>query len=180
MPLTPNVAKFIAAKRIINAHHEAGHAVAAVLRGGDVIHIALGDPTDDGLIDAEREMVARTRHASARPDWPFIAFAGLWAQWRIETERGDAEDLDLDEWLDTDRNCQLGEPDPFGDYAMMGYDDDDGIPVARIEGWQREIEPHWSAIVAVAAEVLAGHPVSTDTITAILANTLDGREQEMT
>jgi hypothetical protein len=76
------LAEFLAAKRIVNAHHEAGHAVAVVLRGGVVDHIALGDPTDDGLLDADRELIGRTRHTPARAEQSFVAFAGPWAQWR--------------------------------------------------------------------------------------------------
>jgi hypothetical protein len=165
-----DLAEFLAGKRVVTAHHEAGHAVAAVLRGGVVEHIALGDPTDDGLLDVDREMVGRTRHTSARDAWSFIAFAGPWAQWRIETERGDADDMDLWDWLDTDALNQ-GEQldDPFGDYALMGYDDEYGLPDASlIDAWTRDIDPQWPAIVAVAAVALAGNPVNTEVIAAII------------
>jgi hypothetical protein len=167
-PLTgAQLAEFLAAKRLVNAHHEAGHAVAAVLRGGVVEHIALGDPTDDGLLDAHRELVGRTRHTSAPADWPFIAFAGPWAEWRIETERGDADGMDLWDWLDTDWLNQCDD-DPFSDYALIGYDDEDGLSDASLDVWTREIEPHWPAIAAVAAAALAGNPVNTAVIAAII------------
>jgi hypothetical protein len=40
----------------------------------------------------------------------------------------------------------------------MGYDEY-GLPDAGlIDAWTREIEPHWPAIVAVAALALAGAP----------------------
>jgi hypothetical protein len=122
------------------AHHEAGHAVAAVLRGGEVLHVLVGDPTDEGLIDAEREWKGVVRHRSMSWDVPFIAFAGPWAQWRIGTETG----------YDT------------------GYDTDEFW--TRVDIWAGELEHVWPAIRAVAALALSGDPVDTGVIQVILGD----------
>jgi hypothetical protein len=158
------VVEVLARSRVVVAHHEAAHAVAAVLRGGEVLHVVVGDPTDAGLVDVERELMGRARHRSAPWDVPLVAFAGPWAEWRIRTETGDAEDLDLYEWLDCDEFNNGG--DPLGDYALMGYDTDEFW--TRIDIWTEELERYWSAIVAVADLALAGDPVNSEVIKSIL------------
>jgi hypothetical protein len=71
--------------------------------------------------------------------------------------------LDLYQWLDAD-SCD-GSDDPLGDYALMNYDKLTG---AQIEVWIDELERHWPAIGAVAAVALAGDPVNTELVKAII------------
>lgn len=164
--LTDELAAVLKRQRLIDAHHEAGHAVAAVMRGGVVHHIKLGDSTDAGLIDPDRESVGVTRHTSTRNNQPFVAFAGPWAEWRVRSQLGEAEEMDLWEWLDTDRFVNdFG--DPYGDYAMMDYH---SLSAAQIEVWVDELERHWPAIVAVAALAVAGAPVDTEVVVAAIDN----------
>jgi hypothetical protein len=146
--------------RIFSAYHEAGHAVAAVLRAGGVRRVVLRDPINEGLVDTGRRRMRRTRHTSARRDQPFVAFAGPYAEWRIRKEREEADDMDLWDWLDCDADDHAIGDDPSDDYVLMGYRD----AAADLEAWVREIEPHWSAIDAVAAIALANDPVNTTVI----------------
>jgi hypothetical protein len=149
--------------RFRTAHHEAGHAVAAVLRGGDVQHLKIGDPTDAGLLDADRGLVGVTRQTSEPCNVPFMAFAGPWAEWRLGTETGDNEGWDLVCWLDCDAAGNMG--DPLSDYTLMDYDN---LTEDQIALWVKELRPHWPAIVAVAAVALAGDPVNTEVVKALI------------
>jgi hypothetical protein len=158
------LAAFLERIRFRTAHHEAGHAVAGVMRGGDVHHLKLGDPTDAGLLDVDRESIGVTRHTSDSWNVPFVAFAGPWAQWRHGKETGETEDWDLVwDWLDCDADNVGG--DPLGDYTLMDYDN---LTEAQIALWIEELEPHWPAIVAVAAVAFADYPVNTEVIQAFI------------
>lgn len=155
---------YLAHRRIATAHHEAGHAVAAVLRGGDVHHLKLGDPTDAGLLDADRELVGAARVTLDPGDVPFMAFAGPWAEWRLGTETGETADWDLVwDWLDCDSAGMMC--DPLSDYSLMDYDN---LTEAQIALWVKELGPQWPAIVAVAAVALAGDPVNTEVVKALI------------
>jgi hypothetical protein len=168
--LTGNeLAAFLERIRFRTAHHEAGHAVAAVMRGGDVHHLKLGDPTDAGLLDVDRESIGVTRNTSDSWNVPFVAFAGPWAQWRHRKETGETEDWDLVwDWLDAGSDNGW---DPLGDYTLMDYDN---LTEAQIALWIEELEPHWPAIVAVAAIALAGDPVNTEVVEALIDQNRDG------
>ncbi len=79
------------------AHHEAGHAVAAVARGGELLSITLGKVDWDG--DPELDEPGGCRHISDPRNAPFVTFAGPWAEARWQTTQDPA--LSLDEALDT-------------------------------------------------------------------------------
>ncbi|MGO9350786.1 MAG: hypothetical protein ACLP3C_08120 [Mycobacterium sp.] len=157
------LAAYLQRIRFRTAHHEAGHAVAAVMRGGVVHHLKLGDPTDAGLLDAERESIGVTRQTSDSWNVPFMAFAGPWAEWRLGTETGETKDWDLVwDWLDADSDNGR---DALGDYTLMDYDN---LTEAQIAIWTDELERHWPAIVAVAAVAFADYPVNTEVIQAFI------------
>src|SRR5690242_3563390 len=69
------------------AHHEAGHAVAAVARGGTLHSIDLGY-VDWFSDDTSRDRPATTHHSSEKWNYPFITFAGPWAEamWTVEND----------------------------------------------------------------------------------------------
>lgn len=168
MPISDaELAEYEKRRRIETAYHEAGHAVAAVLRGGTVQHLKLAAGlSDGGLLDADLESIGVTRHTSASWDVPFISFAGPWAQWRHGTETGHEEyHMDLSEWLDLSESLDLD--DPHGDYALMDYDNLTG---AQIDVWIRELDRLWPVIAAVAALALAGEPVDTAIISSAIAS----------
>ncbi|OMC44100.1 hypothetical protein A5745_16830 [Mycobacterium sp. IS-2888] len=63
-----------------HAHHEAGHAVAAVARGQKLLQVFLGDFDNDPS--------GATVHESDLLTQPFITFAGPWAEamWMVEND----------------------------------------------------------------------------------------------
>jgi hypothetical protein len=156
------IAAYVQRRRIEIAHHEAGHAVAAVLCGGTVHHLKLAvDLSDAGLLDPDRELIGVTRLTSASRDAPFVSFAGPWAQWRHGTETGsDDYDTDLSDWLHLDDEI-TGRDDPHGDYTAMDFDN---LSDELIDVWTRELERLWPMIAAVAALALDGQPVNTAVI----------------
>ncbi|WP_207548477.1 hypothetical protein [Mycobacterium mantenii] len=153
-----------------HAHHEAGHAVAAVARGGKLIRVSLGH-VDWSVPDESADIPGETEHSSAYADQPFVTFAGPWAEamWTVEHE--DEVD-DLGEaleyvWMensdgDTDKYesriemlCALAE--------MLGFG-----PVGRVwEGaWLDELDVLWPAVCEIAALLIDGKPVTHELVLA--------------
>jgi hypothetical protein len=148
-------------QRYLTACHEAGHAVAALMRGeGDVVSITI-EPTPDYL---------GYTHYRAKPcDWGFITYAGPWAEARAH-------------WLMPDLDGEDDEGCIFADYlvgAWMYNNDGDGAAYraaedaeiamlgefgdqfAQLEGareqvWWRELEDRWPVIQQVAGLLMAG------------------------
>lgn len=155
--------------RKVTAHHEAGHAVAAVMRGGSSLRSVTFDP--DGL-------GGLTLWRGSRWDLGFIAYAGQWAEAHYGDRAGilprgltAAQYLNsgLDEareWLEDNPDEDTDEHDDWA-HIVAHLDDmaammtavpahqrptDDGV----LSGWARELEAGWPAIQAVAARLLAG------------------------
>jgi hypothetical protein len=152
--------------RVHSAYHEAGHAVAAVVRGGSVGHVVLRDLIDEGLADAGSGFVRRSRRTSAHRDEPFVAFAGPYSEWRIRAERDEAHGMNLWDWLECDAHGHGIGDEPSDDYLIMGYR---GAGRADLKAWVDEIEPRWSAIEAVAGTALADDPVNTSVIVNVIS-----------
>jgi hypothetical protein len=164
------------------AHHEAGHAVAAVTRGGRLLKVHLGkvDWTD---ADTSRDEPGETHHWTTGENAPFVTFAGPWAQamWMAE------HDPDL-----ADTDC----------YEILGYAWDDALDgdgakydaaVASLEGavsamasvlgfpgpvhvppswetyWIEELQLLWSTVCEVAALLIDGQTVSHGAVLAAIA-----------
>jgi len=96
--MTTKAAVAEARSTLRRAHHEGGHSVAAVARGGELSNVHLGkadwtNPDDSGGEPGE------TCHESAQKDRPFVTFAGPWAEakWTVEHLE---PDLDFDEAFD--------------------------------------------------------------------------------
>jgi hypothetical protein len=83
-PDPARVAAVEARARSRQAHHEAGHAVAAVARGGKLIAVWLG--TVDWSKDSSADTPGGTRHRTPSAGQPFVTFAGPWAgaMWTVE------------------------------------------------------------------------------------------------
>lgn len=144
------------------AHHEAGHAVAATMRG---------DGAFTGLdLEATRERDAITYTRTKPCDVPFVAYAGPWAEARAT-------------WGDRPLDGQDDDGATFPDYIaaafLMGGHDDledmkrhdllpadppDGwtggldawrkVPQTRERLWGEELEYAWPTIRAVAAHIM--------------------------
>lgn len=134
------------------AFHEAGHAVAAVMRGGStLLSVTLSTGTHGAGITWVRHKVW---------DLAFLTFAGPWAEARYEWAKIH-DDLAVDDISTSDHECEvfedwvcgvfLSQPDDMRTYREAGAGD-----VIREGIWHRELEAVWPAVVRVAERLLAG------------------------
>ena len=142
-------AAIIAASAAEHAHHESGHAVAAVARGGWLCEIRLGVPDWDSDDDAS-DLPGYTRHRTRTENRPFVTFAGPWASARFRVE-ADPEASDLEYQLE---------------YAFEESDDDAAAfgDAEWEDHWFDELEVLWPSNCAVAAKLLAGDNVTHATV----------------
>ena len=166
--------------RALTAFHEAGHAVAALMRGGSsLLSVSLSDTHGEGI----------TWHRSHVWDQPFIAYAGPWAEARYEWGDRPLDDLNDDGCTFEDElaGClfQGGSDDSvvidralgLGSIAAeLGLDAGNPdavnrlreIAAARESVWQMELERAWLAVCAVAPRLVAGETVTNAEVAALL------------
>lgn len=138
--------------RTLAAHHEAGHAVAAVMRGGSRLKSVTIDETvhGDGL----------TVHTSAPWDRSFIAWAGPWAEARL---RWGDRPLDAE-----DDDCQTFDDYVLGQLVTHRSDAEQvrggNASMATIDVWFMEMEHVRVAVAEVAAALLLGSTVTHDDV----------------
>lgn len=158
-------------QRELTAYHEAGHAVAAVMRGGRVISISI-EPVP-GCHDGE------TWTTQQQWDNSFVYFAGPWAEARRLWPAGTLNNLDEDGL--TFNTYILGRflrnPDDTQNYAHWCELDRLMLPVqardyynvsSRENTYGIELEEEWPAISEVARLRLAGVEVTTEMIQELL------------
>lgn len=153
--------------RDVTAHHEAGHAVAAVMRGGP-------DGLRPGII-VQDDGLGLTPLRMSRFDEVFIAYAGLWAEGRYLADQchaaGHGECEAVGEW-----DCReihgaaviLNQPAPgTGRSLAPQYDSDFDVLarcrdefVASVRTWDRELERVWPVVCRVATWLIAGMPIT--------------------
>jgi hypothetical protein len=148
------------------AHHEAGHAVAVIARGGTLLGVWLAS-TDDPSADTQ----GITRHDTAWEAQPFVTFAGPCAEamWTVE------HDDDFDDfyealdyaWLnngDGDTNMYEDRVSLFSAAAeMLGFAT---IRRAWEVDWVAELEPLLPAMREVAALLIDGQSVTHEQVLA--------------
>lgn len=151
------------ASDIRHAHHEAGHAVAAVHRGGYVQEVRLaGDGPDD---------IGFVKHWSSPANAPFVTFAGPWAEarWEVMTD----PDTDMENALDIawDENSD-GDTMKYTDIIAQLQESADALGLGPIgaaweNDWCDELEEDlWLWIRSVAADLLSGVTVDHERIVA--------------
>ena len=168
--------------RDLTAHHEDGHAVATLLRGGGELLSITIEPTDDYL----GRTGSRTK-AVASGDRMFVTFAGPWAeartQWPLTSVDGEDDagatfdDYLCGAWLvnaDGDSDAYEGmRVEDLKDRMLLAehLDITPGELRERQErGWGDELEHAWPVIQQVAKLLLAG-----DTVTdAVVRDLVDG------
>lgn len=148
-------------QRSITAHHEAGHAAASVMRGGSTFRSVDLTNADGGH--------GLTLFRAKATDHPFIAYAGPWAEARLQWPAGvalDGEDDDgmtFDDYVD---GALLTQPDDRQE--LQPHDDHVaqlralGVDVEPYAVWLIELEAAWPAVQSIAARLLDGD-VLTDT-----------------
>ncbi len=144
--------------RAVVAFHEAGHAVAAVMRGGSSLTSV--------SLNEHRHGAGITRFRALVFDQPFVVWAGPWAEARHAwgDRPFDSEDEDgciLDDYV---AGVFLAQPGDAEGYRLaLRALSDLGVPddaIATTEGiWAREMEGVWPVIEAVAAALLRGEVI---------------------
>lgn len=156
------------------AHHEAGHAVAVIVRGGTLKDVWLGT-ADWSTDDTSADTPGGTRHQTAWEAQPFVTFAGPWAEAMWKVEHDDYID-DLWEALEYAwQDNSDGDSDKYEDRvgllsaaaAQYGF----GTIGRQWEvEWADELEPLWHIVCQVAALLIDNQPVTHDVVQSLLAD----------
>lgn len=164
-----------------HAHHEAGHAVAAVARGGYLLEIVLGQ-ADWSNDDLDADTPGYTSHRTEPENAPFVTFAGPWAtaMWMVENDPDvdsfdDAMEYAWDDSVDGDTAKYGGLVDQLNDEAHrlgLGH-----VGALWEDEWCGELEELWPVIRAVAAMLLRGETVTHDVVLAAIRHHTEGRRQ---
>lgn len=148
----------------VTACHEAGHAIAALLRGGELLSVSIM-PT--------REHLGKTRSRGNPSDNSFVTYAGPWAEarggWAIETAVRDPENFGST-FSDVLILAQESNRQEMKQYRKECVAD---RRIARTVGypldlkyrealWQRVLEGQWPVIQFVAGLLLTGTFSATD------------------
>lgn len=152
---------FLADQRRQTAHHEAGHAVTAVARGGTFHGLTVeGTATRHGGVHVVHPRAARE----------FVTFAGPWAEARYDWADRPLDGIDehgstLHDYIRASlcanaSDLQVYEPSinlPFEIFVADGQGDDaPEVPLARDESWYAELESYWPTMQLAADMVLRG------------------------
>ncbi|QLL08992.1 hypothetical protein [Mycobacterium vicinigordonae] len=167
------VAEVSCRARSSTAHHEAGHAVAAVARGGTLIKIHLGY-ADWSTLDTSGDLPAETHHRSSKQNLPFVTFAGPWAtaKWTIQNDPGvddfdDALEYAFDNATDGDGAKYDGVVEQLKSFSATV-----GVPLGWERPWEyhwiNELEPLWPAVCEIAAMLIDGQTVVHDQVQAAI------------
>jgi hypothetical protein len=151
-------------ERLVTACHEAGHAVAALMRGSGELRSITIEPTPDHL--------GYTGFRGKPCDMAFVTYAGPWsearAQWPMPTIDGrDDDELTFDDYLSGAwlRNASGDGVDyrraQNADNALFGAQFAD-LSRVREEAWHSELESRWPVIRELAEMLLSG-PVDAET-----------------
>jgi hypothetical protein len=155
-----------------HAHHEAGHAVAAVMRGGTLLGVWLGT-TDWSTPDGSADTPGGCLHETALPEQPFVTFAGPWAEamWNL----GHEDVIDDFDWAFEIawENNGGGDTDEYESRVEMltEYAEELGLsPIRRAweSMWAEELELLWPAVCEVAVMLLGGQQVTHEQVKAVV------------
>jgi hypothetical protein len=154
-----------------HAHHEAGHAVAAVAAGGELVEVFLGS-ADWSTEDDGADSLGGTVHRTADEALPFVTFAGPWAEamWTVE------HDSDVDNFRDAleyawDNNS--GDTNKYesrvvaldGFAASLGFG---AVGRSWESEWCDELESLWPVIRQVAGLLVDGVDVDHAVVATLL------------
>lgn len=152
-----------------HAHHEAGHAVAAVAVGGQLLTVFLGT-ADWSTCDDTAETPGATCHRTPWVDQPFVTFAGPWAE-AMWTTHNDPEVDDFHEALD-----YAWDDSSHGDTAKYQdriADVTDADRAAMEAQWDQALAVLWPAICQVATSLINGQTVTHHTVQAAINQAMD-------
>lgn len=155
-----------------NACHEAGHAVAADLRGGTVRSIAIKQP---GLNPGHTDIRWSSTHDKRR-NTAFVAFAGPWAEaraswtaddpiWADDASRRAFDEAVGEAFRENPDDFNLYEPDEALADAFLGGSRQ--LPTARDPRWHLELEALWPAMQKLARMVLRSDTSASEMLQAL-------------
>ena len=149
----------------MTAHHEAGHAVAAAMRGHEPY-----------LIRIDQQGGGHTRYGArgAYDDAAFIAYAGIWAEaryiWAGRPESVTTSANDDSEFIDMVTGVTMEQGDDYSvvhdHFAMLAASLGTNVEEATYKTWDRELEDVWPYIQEQARLVMAGvwKPIRRDDV----------------
>ncbi|MGX9297740.1 M50 family metallopeptidase [Tsukamurella paurometabola] len=152
----------------LTAHHEAGHAIAAVMRGGSSLRSV--------TIDLNQPGHGLTLHRSAPWDFGFIAYAGPWAEARFlwgerPFDERDEDDCDFSDYV---VGVLVNQPDDAAVWRAWRNDpvqvavrremDRHGLDSQPEDIWHYELESVWPQIQTLAHRIRAGEAVTDDEV----------------
>jgi hypothetical protein len=162
-------------QRRLTAHHEAGHTVAAMLRGGgEVVSITID--ADTATRCAGSAAIGHIHFRVKACDEEFVTYAGPWAKARAQWHEPtlDAEDDDGYVFADYVSGAFLYNSDgDLADLTRLRADlrrlwadpSQFATAVKAAEAvWSHELERRWPVIEAVAAMLGAGATVTPDAV----------------
>lgn len=140
---------------VVTAHHEAGHAIATLMRGGGRVRSVSIEPSAKHL--------GITRISIKPWDDAFVTFAGVWAEahylW-LKDERSYTEDgIQFGDVLTT---VFISQKDDCNDYYRALKDDPASMlldPEVCEPCWGTELQQVWIAIERLAKRLLAERTV---------------------
>lgn len=161
-------------QRELTAYHEAGHAVACVMRGGRITSITI-DP------DPAEGKHGETWSHGMQHDESFVIYAGPWAETRSQWAAdglNDIRDTDDDGCTFDDRltTCFIHNKADLASYEHYCDEiDRRWLPPqlqhsldGREEIWSHELEQQWAVIHQVAQLLLLGQVVTTEMVRVLL------------
>lgn len=157
----------------VTAHHEAGHAVATVMRGGaELVSVT---------IESAEDYLGRTTQRIKPTDSAFVTYAGPWAEARYLWQTEPTGEFDFEDYVG---GALLSNPDDAKQYqqaiaaerAMLeSAINNTGIALAELldvagreQLWGRELEDRWPEIQQVARMLLDGEGVDHETVDRLL------------
>lgn len=155
----------------ITAIHEAGHAVATLMRGGGILRSITITPGQDHL--------GLTVHNSKPFDHGFIAYAGIWAEARAQWGDRPMHEID-DDMQDFNDYVSCVYLEQSSDAAIVWQEEQEhsaiqdmvGVPAEKktvlSEIWDRELESRWPVILKVGQLLMDGEPVTHDVVESLL------------
>jgi hypothetical protein len=163
-------------QRYLTAHHEAGHGVAAVMRGAGELRSITIEPTT--------EYEGYTGFRSKPCDRAFVTYAGPWAearaQWPLRGLVGEDDDgCTFGDYLTAawrqNQHGDLADYERFRetDAALLGHDADLNLIDITEEIWSAELEREWPVIKQVAGWLLSGLAVSDKDVRSASENGAD-------
>ena len=167
-------------ERTVTAHHEAGHVVAAIMRGKTLNHVT---------IDRTHEHLGFTGYRGTPMDAGFISYAGIWSEAKFFFENDQERDADsmfqdyeVAAWM-TQHDDRASVEKALETFGLGGVLPPEAIeqiiaaapdwlpkPEQTLDVWRHELDALWPAIEAVAADLLAGRDVTTETVEAHLGS----------